>query len=90
MPLKDFLDYVANHPQETVMWDLGGEVGAYKGRMVITTKHSTNPQIRDYRDIEIIIGPGVSYPSVCSADEESPFSRTHTIRDNKIVSLEAA
>ena len=89
MPLKDFLDYVANHPEETISWEFGGKIGTYEGKMIIIKRTSTNPAIGTYRDL-FIQTKGTSHPAICSADKESPFSRAHTIRDNKIVALEAA
>jgi hypothetical protein len=87
--LKDFLDYLASRPEETVTWELGGRAGTYRGRMAITKTHSTNPNTRDYRDLYIKTD-GMSHPFICSADVESPFSRTYTIRDGKIIKSEAA
>jgi hypothetical protein len=45
MALRDFLDYVATHSQETITWELGGRVGTYEGKMIIVEKKSTNPTI---------------------------------------------
>lgn len=80
MPLKDFLDYAANHPQETVTWDLGGRFKPYTGKLTVVER-------KKYLLIET---DGFNHPMLCSADRESKFSRTHTIKDKTVVLLEAA
>ena len=91
MPLKDFLDYVQNHPDEILTWELGGRAGTYKGILTLVEKQSMTldlkPIGKPYTELELKGNPTVL---VCSSEAESKFSSTHAIRDGKIITLEAA
>jgi len=96
MPLQDFLDYAANHSDEPLTWELGGRAGTYVGRLVIETRTSKCARIGKYRDLmlvgEQIIGGAEPRPiivGVCGAQQKSPFSESHTIKEGKIVKIAA-
>jgi hypothetical protein len=92
MPLQDFLDYVANHPDEPLTWELGGRAGTYVGRLVIETRTSTCARIGKYRDLMLVgeqfiegAEPRQIIVGVCGADNDGVFSKNNTIKNNKIV-----
>jgi len=62
--VKDLLNIVGKE----VVWELGGRHGTYQG---VLAQEGNSLVIKTQKD---------KYPSVCSAVDESPFSRTTVIR----------
>lgn len=81
--LSDLLRYVGKKVTFTT------KNGVYNGIMTKHTRHSTSSAIGTYVDLELVTD-GIYHPALGSAETENDFSRIHTVRNGKIVSVEAA